>query len=37
MSGGVLVQVVFVQMVFVRGGFCPTPSITVYIHVLYLV
>ena len=25
MSGGVLVRVVFVQMVFVRGGFCPTP------------
>ena len=24
MSGGVLVRVVFVQMVFVRGGFCPT-------------
>ena len=23
MSGGVLVRVVFVQMVFVRGGFCP--------------
>ena len=22
MSGGVLVRVVFVQMVFVRGGFC---------------
>ena len=26
MSGGVLVRVVFVQMVFVRGGFCPTPA-----------
>ena len=26
MSGGVLVRVVFVQMVFVRGGFCPTPG-----------
>lgn len=27
MSGGVLVRVVFVQMVFVRGGFCPTPVV----------
>ena len=26
MSGGVLVRVVFVQMVFVWGGFCPTPK-----------
>ena len=23
MSGGVLVRMVFVQVVFVRGGFCP--------------
>ena len=26
MSGGFLVRVVFVQMVFVRGGFCPTTT-----------
>ena len=30
MSGGVLVRVVFVQMVFVRGGFCPTPPPAIY-------
>ena len=31
MSGGVLVRVVFVQMVFVRGGFCPTPKIAILV------
>ena len=27
MSGGVFVRVVFVWVVFVRGGFCPTSAV----------
>ena len=29
MSGGVLVRMVFVQVVFVRGGFCPYTPCTI--------